>query len=171
MMLSSYPSISTSWRTIPKSNFFGLLPILYCGICISNLLWMAQHERVLCHLAHSWAHPCSELVKAAKNLWFFFPVLPETLTPEQTTKYKAILEIFDGYLKHISNTEPCVQVSLELMHILSQKKKKIAKGTHKATHLKNRNGKIYKTSKTIPLGLMTITTTEVPCLLCLIPCV
>lgn len=112
MMLSNYPSISTSWRTIPKSNFCELLPRLYCGICISNLFWMDQHEHVLCHPAHSWAHPCSELVKAARNLCFFFPVLPEILTPEQITKYKGIFETFDEYLKHISNTEPRVQVSL-----------------------------------------------------------
>lgn len=28
-------------------------------------------------------------------MWFFFPVLPETLTPEQIAKYKGIFEIFD----------------------------------------------------------------------------
>lgn len=112
MMLSNYPSISTSWRTIPKSNFCELLPRLYCGICISNLFWMAQHEHVLCHPAHSWVRPCSELIKAARNLCFFFPVLPEFLTPEQITKYKGVFETFDEYLKHISKTEPRVQVSL-----------------------------------------------------------
>lgn len=35
---------------------------------------------------------------------FFLSVLTETLTPEQVTKHKGIFEMFDQYLKHISNT-------------------------------------------------------------------